>query len=541
MSQSLASLPTALSLVNEHPDRSYTQQSDCIRGIFSVIEGLSSAQNSLTCKTGGVGFGRSFKATSMRRREFLKLSGAAAAALANGGWASSQLAGNSGNRSASATFYVSPSGNDNNPGSLAAPFATIHQAQQVLRKMAKDTTPRKVLVREGTYYFENPLTFSPEDSGTKDAPVIYSAYPNEKVTLSAGRKLVCKWVPYKDGIMMTQLPPHSPSAAVFTQLFINGKRQIRARYPNYDPSDPGKSGYLLAAGAISSETPNPHPGPNEDMTFSGHAQPGIRFDPATFTKKKWANLEDAEIHIFQAAYWGNLQWRIKEVDRGANAIWFGEGGQQIGAKWSKNPGVLNNKSRFFVDNVFEELDAPGEWFLDRRANVLYYYPEPGIDLKTALVEVPVYEQAILFEGTQEKPVEHIEVEGFRITHTASTYMSSYEAPSLSDWAIHRGGAVLAEGTRNCSIAACWFDAVGGNAVFVNNHNRDFEITGCKFTESGDSAMCFVGDLEKTNGTQRAFPYECRAVNNLIHDCGFFGKQIAGVYISRSKRITSATI
>jgi hypothetical protein len=74
---------------------------------------------------------------------------------------------------------------------------------------------------------------------------------------------------------------------------------------------------------------------------------------------------------------------------------------------------------------------------------------------------------------------------------------------------------------------------------VNNYNRKFVVTGCKFTETGDSATCFVGDFEKTNGTQRSFPYECEVSNNLIHDCGFYGKQIAGVYISRAKRITAS--
>ena len=102
-----------------------------------------------------------------------------------------------------------------------------------------------------------------------------------------------------------------PAGSEFTQLFVNGKRQIRARYPNYDPSDPGKSGYIHAAGPIPAGTANPYAGPDEDMTFSTQAPRGIRFDPATFTKQKWANPEDAEIHIFQAAYWGNLQWKIK--------------------------------------------------------------------------------------------------------------------------------------------------------------------------------------------------------------------------------------
>jgi len=472
----------------------------------------------------------------MRRREFLKLGGGAAATLARTKWATGQIANDAAalpQHAPAGSFYVSPSGADDGPGSLSSPFATLARAQKAVKEAPRGTAPVNVVVREGTYYLENPLVFTPEDSGSKNGPVTYSAFPNETVTLSAGRNLGCKWSPYKDGIMMTQLP----SRADFTQLFVNGKRKIRARYPNYDASEPGKSGYVLAAGAISDDVPSPNQTANEDMTFSGQALRGIRFDPSTFSKKHWIRPQEAEIHIFQAAYWGNLQWRIKSIDTTVNAIWFGEGGQQIGAKWSKNPGVLNNKSRFFIDNVFEELDSPGEWYLDKINSVLYYYPEQGTDLQSALIEVPIHEHAIRFEGTQENPVQHIRLEGFRITHTTSSYLSSYEVPSLSDWAIHRGGSIVAEGTRNCSIAGCWFDAVGGNAVFVNNHNRDFVVTGCTFTETGDSAMCFVGDLAKTNGTQRAFPYECQATNNLIHDCGVFGKQIAGVYISRAKRIT----
>jgi hypothetical protein len=65
------------------------------------------------------------------------------------------------------------------------------------------------------------------------------------------------------------------------------------------------------------------------------------------------------------------------------------------------------------------------------------------------------------------------------------------------------------------------------------------VTGCKFTETGDSAVCLVGTLGLTNGSRRSFPYECTVSNNLIHNCGVFGKQTAGVYISRAKRITAA--
>src|SRR5208337_5696798 len=98
-------------------------------------------------------------------------------------------------------------------------------AQEACRKCAKGSTPIRVLVREGTYYLESPLRFLPEDSGTSEAQVIYAAYLGEKVTLSGGRELICNWVPYKAGIMMASIPP----GLEFTQLFVNSKRQIRAR------------------------------------------------------------------------------------------------------------------------------------------------------------------------------------------------------------------------------------------------------------------------------------------------------------------------
>jgi hypothetical protein len=115
----------------------------------------------------------------------------------------------------------------------------------------------------------------------------------------------------------------------------------------------------------------------------------------------------------------------------------------------------------------------------------------------------------------------------------------YEVPSLSDWAINRGGAIFLSGARNWRIEGCFLDAVGGNGVFLCNYNRGNAVSGSTFTGAGDSAVCFVGSLESTVGTQRSFPFECRAENNLVRDCGVFGKQVASVYISRAKRITAA--
>ncbi len=434
-------------------------------------------------------------------------------------------------------FFVSTNGDDQNGGTQEAPFATIHRAQRAARERGLPVT---ITIRAGTYSLGRTLSFSSEDSGISSGQVTYRAYPGEPVTLSGGVRLTCDWHPYKNGIMMCRLPQAAVGKLTFDQLFVNGKRQIRARYPNYDNSDPKNfTGYIRAASDLSDDIPNPHPDPNEDMSFSSGAPRGVRFDPSTFSQKSWERPGEAIIHIYQAMYWGNLQWQIKDIDREQHILWFGHGGQQMGAKWFEDPCHVNQNSYFYVENVFEELDLPGEWYLDRETSTLYYLPPDNLDLESAIIEIPVLQRLVEFMGTQYKPVQHITLQGLRFAHTTSTFLETYEVPSLSDWSIHRGGTIYLQGARHCAIQDCFFDAVGGNGLFMNEHNRDNLVTGCKFTESGDSAICFVGSLERTVGTQRNFPYECSATNNLIHDCGVFGKQIAGVYISRAKRITAS--
>ena len=438
-------------------------------------------------------------------------------------------------------FFVSLDGRDDNPGTEEQPFASITRAQEAIRQIRPNAEKGiTVYFREGIYYLDKPIVFGPSDSGSAERLIMYAAYPGERATLSGGKRLNCNWEPYQEGIWRCEIPGVREGNLTFTQLFVNGKRQILARYPNADPTNPKNySGYIKALGKIEDEIPDPKPDPDDDMTFSGAAPRGIVFDPDNFTKMRWKNSAEAVIHIYQSYYWGNLQWRIKDIDWDNQRIWFGDGGQQMGAKWSADPCNVNGYSRYYVENVFEELDSPGEWFLDKYDGFLYYFPDESVDLQNAVVEVPIIEQIVQFKGTQRNSVHHLVFEGFRFAHTESTFLKPYTIPSLSDWSIYCGGTIYMEGTRDCAIRGCFFDAVGGNAVFMRDYNRGNSVTDCAFVETGDSAICFVGSLETTVGNQRNFSYECRAENNIIHDCGAFGKQIAGVYISRAKRITVA--
>jgi len=87
-------------------------------------------------------------------------------------------------------------------GTLEKPFATLERARDAAREIKQDMPkPITVLVREGTYYFSEPVVFGPADSGADLQPITYAAYPGEKPTLSGGVRLSVTWAPYRDGIM----------------------------------------------------------------------------------------------------------------------------------------------------------------------------------------------------------------------------------------------------------------------------------------------------------------------------------------------------
>jgi len=417
------------------------------------------------------------------------------------------------------TFYIAPNGDDRNPGTEAEPFASFHRARDAVREFRqKNGGAVTVLAREGTYYFPEPLVLGPEDSGTEDHPITYAAYPGAKPVLSGGRRIVGEWKPYRDGIWTCDLPEAKAAGLDFDQLFVNGGRKHCARCPNYDHENPRKDG----AGYVMSGAQNTHP-PTE-----------LGFDPETFTKKKWEHPEEAVLHIFQSFGWGNMIWKLGGIDCDRSVFLLDEGGWHMNTLWEWHADCIYN-APFYVENVFEELDAPGEWYLDKREGALYYMPEEGEDMATALVEAPQITQIVEFRGSQKEPVHHITFSGFKVTHTNTVCLEPWEAPSLGDWTIHRSGAFFFEGAEDCGVENSFFHATGGNGVFMSNYNRRNRARGCTFTETGESAVCLVGTRNTAFGSNRPFPAECVISNNHIHDCGEYGKQIAGVFVSRSEK------
>ena len=407
-------------------------------------------------------------------------------------------------------YYVAPAGNDANPGTLEKPFASLLRAQLAVRE-----NPGTVLLRGGTYYLPATLVFTAQDSGTKAAPVIFQAYQNEQPVVSGGVKLEkLDWQPYTNGIFQTPVPADLQTE----EIFVNGQRQILARYPNYDPTAKYFDGY--ASDAISPER-----------------------------VARWADPAGGYFHAMHPALWGDFTWRITGKD--ADGILTMEGG------WQNNRGAAAHRQIRFVENIFEELDSPGEWFLNRKTHTLYFYPPAGLDLKTAMVEATRLRCLVEFRGSESQPVRFVTLRGFTFRQAARMVMDTKEPLVRSDWAIFRGGAIFLNGAEDCSLEDSFLDQVGGNAIFVNNYNRRVSVRGCQIAKSGASGICFVGDpkaarsalfnydqrnkledIDRTPGTKTDnYPADCLVDDCLIYQTGRVEKQTAGVEIDLSQDIT----
>ena len=407
-------------------------------------------------------------------------------------------------------YFVSPAGDDANPGTLEKPFATLQQAQQAARQKHGG-----VFLRGGAYYLPATLVFTAQDSGTKDAPVVFQNYQGEKAVISGGIRLEnLDWQPYTNGIFQAKVPANLQTG----EIFVNGERQVLARYPNFDP----KAQYFDG--------------------FSADAISGPR-------AARWSDPAGGYYHAMHPALWGDFTWRITGKDT--------SGQVRLEGGWQNNRGSAAHWQIRFVENIFEELDAPGEWFLNSKTHTLYFYPPAGLDLKNAVVEATRLRTLVEFRGDEEHPVKWITLGGLIFRQAARTVMDTKEPLLRSDWAICRCGAIFFNGAEDCVLEDSFIDQVGGNAVFVNNYNRRITVRGAQIAKAGASGICFVGDpqaarsplfnyyqvhqlagIDRTPGPKTDnYPAECLVDDCLIHLTGRVEKQTAGVEIDLAQSIT----
>jgi len=414
----------------------------------------------------------------------------------------------------SAEIYVSPTGNDAAAGTAVAPLATLSAARDKADQLKGGNTPVTVYLRGGTYYLSAPLVFGPANSGTAGAPIVYSAYGSEKPVISGGIKAPSAgWTVSSGSIQVVTIAQNLK----VDQLFLNGKRQVLARYPNFDANQVILDGY--AADCISA-------------TRIG----------------RWANPAEAPGYIrgLHSSMWGGNSYKIT-----------GKSGTSITQQWvgDNNRGSGLHATYRMVENIFEELDAPGEWFYRKSTGQLFFWPPAGTDLSTATIELASQDELLRFVGAAAATagsVKFVQFNGITFTHTFRTLFSKpYETVLKSDWGIARSGTVFMQNAENITITNCLFDQVGGNGIFASGYNQRHIIQNNVFIDAGASCVVLAGltssvrcpgswssmpaCTDKTPGPlTNEYPSLVTVDNNMMNHFGRFEKQTAGVVLSATE-------
>ncbi len=413
-----------------------------------------------------------------------------------------------------AEVFVSPTGDDANDGLIDHPLKTLAAARDLADKRKVNDTPVTVYLRAGTYYLGAPVEFGPANSGTSTAPIVYAAYGNEKPVISGAIKVTSSWSTSSGSIMVTTIDKNLK----VDQLFLSGKRQVLARYPNYE----------------------------DNKILDGYAADCI----GSARVGRWADPTEGPgyIRALHDSQWG-----------GNDFIITAKSGSTVTYQWvgDNNRGSGMHSTYRMVENIFEELDAPGEWYYKKSTGQLYFYPPSGTDLSAATIELASQDELFRVVGTSAtSTVQYLTFKGLTFTGTYRTLFSkTYEPLLKGDWAIARTGTVFTTNAENIRVDSCLFDQIGGNGVFMSGHNRNNAIVNNDFEDAGASCVAMVGlqsavrcgaknfddqvsCSDRTPGPKTDdYPASNLVENNTMQNLGRFEKQVAGVQMSMTSKNT----
>lgn len=396
-------------------------------------------------------------------------------------------------------FYVSPDGNDLNAGTKEAPFSNIRKAQEAVQEIKQENgIPNggiTIYLRQGIYPVRQTLHFNRNDSGRENAPVIYKAFPGEEVLL-AGGEVVDHFVPLVDEEAKSRINPRYHEHIVQTnlkksgitdygkikptgfgrelqpsglELFFNGEPMTLARYPNEGEwlrivSVPQQGNKLFNEGSHSHK----RFGIPTGRHFGKFKYDGRR--PAG-----WKKNREVWLHGYWTWDWADSYVKVDRIDTTRKEFILAEPHGVYG---------YTQEQRYYALNILEELDSPGEWYLDRKNGMLFFWPPSSID------------KGITIASVLEDLMVHID-------HADYVHFEGIV------FECSRGEAIKIEGGSHNLIAGCTIRNMGSNGVRINGgHNNG--IKSCDIYNTGDGGIVINGGDRK-----KLTPAGNYAVNNHI--------------------------
>ena len=254
---------------------------------------------------------------------------------------------------ASAKIYVSTSGNDSNQGTKEFPLASLKGAVskvQALPKDQKSDGPVEIIIGDGSYFMAEPLVLEPGNSGTENSPLVFKAEPGAHPVFYGG-KIISGFEKVSENLWKARIPEVAETGWYFEQLYVNGKRAIRAKSPN-------KGFYYLKD--VAETFVDKGKGRTADLAVQKFKlfQEGIK-EVSAFSAN---DFEDAVVTLYHK--WDNTRKRITGFNPDSMAIYtVGQGMKP----WN----IPDRKTRYTIENFKAALDTCGEWYLDRSGELYY--------------------------------------------------------------------------------------------------------------------------------------------------------------------------
>lgn len=419
------------------------------------------------------------------------------------------------NGSGSVVFYVATNGNDAWSGKQSSPnraktdgpFATFERVQNAIRQLKRQEgatlkQPVSVLVCGGTYFLSKPLVFKAEDSGIPDCPITYAAYKDEKSIISGGKQITDWQSVTINGkrLWKASIPEVKSGEWFFRELWIDGKRGIRARHP--------KQGYLRV-GEVPDVTP-------QTPWYQG--QSSFRFKQRDL--QAWSSLTDAELVVMTR--WVESRLPIRSIDEQENIISFGKE-----SVFRIAPGDL-----YYIEHAFELVSEPGEWYLQQKTGTLYYIPQLDEDMNRAEVIAPLLSRLVDFQGQPESEefVEHILFSNLTFAHSEWYYPPDFQGGwptsanvgGFKQAAYGVPGAIYAEGMRYCSWQNCLIAHIGNYGVEFSKGCQYNKLVDCELFDLG------AGGVKVDNESGGIHVVNCH-----IYNGGLMFHSAVGIWIQNS--------
>jgi hypothetical protein len=425
-------------------------------------------------------------------------------------------------------FFVATNGNDNwsgklpkpNPDFTDGPFATIEKAKEAVRLFkSKNTNIAPVVyIGGGKYFLNKPIEINYGDSGSANFPVKYVAMPGERPVISAGRQVSGFKESEVNGrkIWSVELPEVREGKWYFHQLWVNGQRRIRARHPN--------KGYLSLESV---------PDATNGVQWT---QGQTRFVYKKGDLPDWKEVRSGEVVVMNR--WTDSHLPIVAIDYQKRIIMCSK----------RSVYKLDPNDLYYVENVFEALDSPGEWFLDRASGKLYYYPLPNENINTAEVVAPVLQNVMVLGGAPEtnRFIENIVFDGLVFSHTEWYFPWGFDTgeEKVNIWpppkaevggfgqaAVGVPGAVKGMGVRNCVFTNCEFAHLGTYGIELARGCQSNKITYCNIYDLGAGGVKIGETVIRTRPEEVAMENEICDCN--IYDGGLIFHSAVGVWIGQS--------